>query len=341
MTCLIAGCVIGANTSRMNITFLRNWIPVRFIGLIYFICLAIAVVYAFIWQHRKTDHPATIAFWQGLICYGVAFDLAMFGWEKICHLQLVVPLSKLDVPYRNFSSSELFWNFFSHSYLFGCIIAGIQITGAALLLFSRTRLAGVFVLLPVLTNILLMDIFYQIGGSVVVHASIIMAGLLYFLFIEFKRLKVFFFSATAQLSTLRLPGYIKTGIRLSIIYIPLLLIALHGKADQHPQLTGKYEVKQLRVAQQVLSRNSCADSILTMVYFDVRNSCVFEFNSWQNRWNGSYTKQNDHLQINWRTPTGKPGFSGTISAASSPGGLLLDGMLGKYPVHITLQRTGN
>jgi len=48
-----------------------------------------------------------------------------------------------------------------------------------LLLFRRTRLLGVFVLLPVLANILLMDVFYQIGDSVVVHASIMMLGVLY------------------------------------------------------------------------------------------------------------------------------------------------------------------
>jgi hypothetical protein len=28
----------------------------------------------------------------------VAFDLAEFGWAKICHLQLVMPASKLDLP---------------------------------------------------------------------------------------------------------------------------------------------------------------------------------------------------------------------------------------------------
>ena len=222
ITCVLAGLVVGAFTFRQNITWLRTWVPVRVMSLISFFCLAAAVIYAFIWQARKTNRPATLAFWQGLIRYGVAFDLASFGWEKICHLQLVMPQSKLDLPYSSFSPSDLFWYFFSHSYLFGCIIAGFQITGAMLLLFRRTRLLGVFVLLPVLANILLMDIFYQIGDSVVVHASIMMLGVLYFLFIEFNRLKEFFFAAKDQLPALNLSKYFKIAIRLSIIYLPLL-----------------------------------------------------------------------------------------------------------------------
>src|SRR5665213_1067271 len=71
-------------------------------------------------------------------------------------------------------------------------MAALQIAGAMLLIFHRTRLVGVFILLPVLANILLMDIFYQIGYSVVVHASIMMAGILYFLVMEFNRLKKIF-----------------------------------------------------------------------------------------------------------------------------------------------------
>ncbi len=245
ITCVLAGWVIGESASRIGVTYFRAWGSMRSLAIIPFLAVVAAVVYTLIWQARKTNNPATLAFWQGLIRYGVAFDLAEFGWAKICHLQLVMPMSKLDLPYNSFSSSDLFWYFFSYSYTFGCIIAALQIAGAMLLLFHRTRLVGVFILLPVLANILLMDIFYQIGFGVVVHASIMMAGILYFLVIEFNRLKEFFFAATNRLPELHFSRYVKWIIRLSIIYIPLLLIAMHGRVDKYPGLTGKYEVKQL------------------------------------------------------------------------------------------------
>ena len=209
ITCVLAGLIIGASALRISITYFRTWGTIRGFSIIPFLTVIAAIVYALIWQARKTNNPSTLAFWQGLIRYGVAFDLAEFGWAKICHMQLVMPMSKLDLPYNSFSPSDLFWNFFSYSYPLGCIIAALQIAGALLLLFHRTRLLGAFILLPVLTNILLMDIFYQIGNSVVVHASIMMAGILYFLVIEFNRLKEFFFAATNRLPELHFSRYVK------------------------------------------------------------------------------------------------------------------------------------
>ena len=160
ITCVLAGLVIGAATLRAGATFFRFWVPVKLISIIPFLLVTVAVIYAIIWQIKKTNKPGTLAFWQGLIRYGVAFDLAAFAWEKICHLQLVVNQNKLDIPLRNLSSQDLFWSFFSYSYPLACIIAGCQLTGAILLLFHRTRLAGVFILIPILANILLMDIFF-------------------------------------------------------------------------------------------------------------------------------------------------------------------------------------
>jgi hypothetical protein len=337
VTCLLAGLVIGAAVLRQGITYFRAWVPIRELTIIPLLTVTAAIIYAIVWQVRKTDSPAILSFWQGLIRYGVAFDLAEFGWAKICRTQLVIPISRLDLPYHSFSPSDLFWTFFSHSYLFDCIIGGLQIAGALLLLFRRTRLAGAFVLLPVLANIVLMDIFYQIGGSVVVHASIMMAGVLYFLFIEFRRLKDFFFAAKDQLPALPLSNFAKWTIRLSIIYLPLLLIALHGKPDKYPQLTGKYEVTQLK-AGQLFHRTSSADSLLTVVYFDIRNGCVFEFNNPQKRWNGTYAKENDQLTINWRSPSDKPPFHGTLTSRTSPGKLLLSGQLGNDSIIVSLQK---
>jgi len=176
---------------------------------------------------------------------------------------------------------------------------------------------------------------------VVIHASIMMSGTLYFLFIEFDRLKEFFFRAKDQLPAVKLSKYFKMAIRLSIIYIPLLLIAMHGPVDKHPQLTGKYAVRQLQFDKQTLYPTSCADSILTVVYFDIKNGCVFEFNTPEKRWNGAYTLVADHLQISWRTPADKPVFSGIMSPVSDSGRLLLTGMLGTDSMHTILQKVGN
>jgi hypothetical protein len=336
IACVLAGLVIGAALLRFSITYLRAWIPLTVILMLPFLTTASSLLYALIWQVRKTKTYSMFQWWQGLIRFGVAFDLAEFGWSKICHLQLVMPASKLDLPYRSFTPHDLFWYFFSHSYLFACIIAGLQIAGALLLLFRRTSLVGVFVLLPVLANILLMDIFYNIGASVVEHASIMTAGVLYFLFIDFDRLKQFFFAATTDARPLHLSNALKMAIRLSIIYVPLLAIYLHGRPDKHPELTGKYEVKKFMLNGHSLYRGTCADSILSVVYFDIRNGCVFEFGTPERRWNGTYSLDNDSLDINWRMPADKPAFKGRLSPTAGGGGLMFKGTLGADSIAVDL-----
>jgi hypothetical protein len=93
--------------------------------------------------------------------------------------------------------------------------------------------------------------------------------------------------------------------------------------------------------QQMLDRAGCADSILTVVYFDVRNGCVFEFNTPQRRWNGTYRLENDHLEINWRSPTEKPVFRGIMAPAGDSGRLTLTGVLGKDSVDMVMQKLTN
>jgi hypothetical protein len=134
---------------------------------------------------------------------------------------------------------------------------------------------------------------------------------------------------------------VKLVIRLSIIYVPLLLIATHDRVDMYPGLTGKYEVKQLRIDQQLIHRNTFADSILTVVYFDIKNGCVFQFNTPANRWNGTFTKDSNYLKIKWFLPADKPVFNGTMFTTNDSGKLMLTGMLGKDSMDVVLQKVNN
>jgi len=76
-------------------------------------------------------------------------------------LQFFTPLAKLDMPFNSFTPEDLTWAYFGHSRVFVCIIGSFQILGSFLLLFSRTRLLDVFVLLPVMLNIVLLNACYH------------------------------------------------------------------------------------------------------------------------------------------------------------------------------------
>ncbi|MRG48995.1 hypothetical protein GFS24_28055 [Chitinophaga sp. SYP-B3965] len=75
------------------------------------LCLLVCLGYAFVWRKRNS-----LVFFQSLIAYALAFDLASFGWQKICHLQMVVPLGVLDLPFNSLDGETLTWAYFRRSY---------------------------------------------------------------------------------------------------------------------------------------------------------------------------------------------------------------------------------
>jgi hypothetical protein len=101
-----------------------------------------------------------------LVCrYFVAIILLGYASAKLLETQFFQSPSVLDTPVRRLSGLELTWAFYGASYFYGVILAGTQILGALLLFFRPTVRIGVLVLLPVLSNIVLIDFFFSIDGA--------------------------------------------------------------------------------------------------------------------------------------------------------------------------------
>jgi hypothetical protein len=302
-----------------------------------------AICYGIYWGRQPAGRPAdgpALAFWQGLLRYAVAFDLALFGWQKLFNLQFFVPLGMLDLPFSSLSGEDLTWAYFGHSYPYRCVIGALQIGGALLLLFHRTRLLGVLTLLPVLVNILLIDYFYHLPVGVLWQAMIHFISLLYLLGLDYERLVTLLLRTPSHLPRLviRRP-LVRTLLRLSVVYGPLLLLSVHEFPDTCPQLTGKYAVRNVQLNGQLLTARSCQDSVLTTVYLDIGHDCVFEFNDPKRRLFGNYTYEarRQQLRVVWRRPTPRPDtLTATLTPTATPGSLRATGHLGEQPVRFTL-----
>lgn len=343
LLCSLAGLVAGATLLRVGRWAIGPWAP--YAGLLAGAVLVLvgAIGYGSYWGRQPVGRPADgpiLAFWQGLLRYAVAFDLALIGWQKVFKLQFFVPLGMLDLPFSSFSGEDLTWAYFGHSYPYRCVIGALQIGGALLLLFHRTRLLGVLTLLPVLVNIVLIDYFYQLPVGVLWQALIHLTALLYLLGLDYERLVTFFLRTPPHLPRLPLrrpPA--RLLIQLSVVYGPLLLLSSHEFPDTYPQLTGKYAVRHVQLNGQLLAARSCQDSVLTTVYLDIDHDCVFEFNATKRRLYGNYTYEagRRQLRVVWRRPTPRPDtLTATLTPTSTPGGLLATGHLGAQPVRFTL-----
>jgi hypothetical protein len=103
--------------------------------------------------------------------------LMVYGFAKLNGSQFTVLDSELTKPMGRVSGFWLTWYYFGYSPVYGTLIALVQIGGAVLLAWPRTALLGALVLVPVMTNIILIDIFYGVDLGATLVAIVILACL--------------------------------------------------------------------------------------------------------------------------------------------------------------------
>ncbi len=92
----------------------------------------------------------------------------VYGFAKLNGSQFTILDSELTRPLGEVSGFWLTWHYFGYSQVYGSLLALLQIAAGILLVVPRTALAGALVLLPIVANILLIDVFYGIdpGGTI-------------------------------------------------------------------------------------------------------------------------------------------------------------------------------
>jgi hypothetical protein len=90
--------------------------------------------------------------------YYAAFTLLTYGFAKIMGAQFTVLDSQLAKPMGEVSGFWLTWYYFGYSPVYAAIVAWAQVGGAVLLCFRRTALLGAMLLLPVMVNVVAIDV---------------------------------------------------------------------------------------------------------------------------------------------------------------------------------------
>lgn len=346
--CFLAGIVIGGALVRLANRFFTYGVPPFVLAGTGLMMLLSSTVFSIVWYRkdkRGTINSSKILAWvRGLLAYGLALELCLVGWEKIFHLQFIIPIGKLDYPFSSLTRTDLLWAFFGRSYAFILVIGFIQIFGAVLLLFRRTRLVGVFIAIPVLLNIILLDIFYEIEPAPLTLAVTLLIGVMYFLLIEYDRLKTVFFKSKYELPTIQLKSLaVKNLLRILIVLVPMLVILTNKRLApfvyNKTQLpAGRYEVKQLSMDDKIIDVKDCRDSVVTMVY--IEHDIVFQYHDLDKRLIGQYIYDDPTKQIEavWHYPRNR---NDTLKATvtKKENGLTVDGTMGRHKIHMELMKT--
>jgi hypothetical protein len=337
LACFFAGISGGLAIGRLGKAFLGPWIPypvvLSIVGL-FLIFTWIAAIISIFKKPSPQSIAATTGLWQDVVRYFLALNLLMAGLQKFVRLQFDVPLLIFDQPYNTLHGDLLVASFFSRSLPFFYIIGALEVLGALMLVFRKTQLLGVIVLLPILLNITLINYFYDVQVAMQVHITLLTIIAINLLLLEYKRLVSFFFIAPSNLPQFNFKNRIwKNILRFSVVYIPIVLLLICKRYPRnYPELFGKYEVEKYSWNNiQHINRSPQCDSVLTKVYID-SYELVLEYNQVKRRLYGDYqySRRNQTIKALYHLSKGAKADTllAAITKGANPGEKVLTGRLG-------------
>jgi hypothetical protein len=225
-----------------------------------------------------------------LVRYLAAFVFLIYGFAKINGSQFTILDSELDKPLKQVSGFWLTWYYFGYSAFYGNFIAIVQIVGAMMLTFTRTTLLGACLLVAILTNIVLIDIFYGIDLGATFVALLLAYAMLWLISKKRRELVALFWPSSDEHAALDRSITKSWTFRAAMLVCAFgftYWVANYNNRDPTP-LDGVWEVVQV-------TPTSVDPRVPKMVFFERNRAhmCVFKFRS------GKY--QTHHFEVDRST----------------------------------------
>ena len=123
-----------------------------------------------------------------VVRFFLAFSFFAYGLSKLLDLQFAWGYEQFDRPIRRLGGMGLVWAFFAYSRPYQICIGLAEVLPAALLLTKRTAVLGMLLYLPVITNVVLVDLCYSVERGATMTSIVLLAGNLLMLWLRRKRL---------------------------------------------------------------------------------------------------------------------------------------------------------
>lgn len=169
------------------------------------------------------ESPASYPKYLDWLRYLSAFLLFTYGSSKLLGRQFTLPPEVSLRPVGSLSGYQLAWFYYSYSHIYAVILGLIQVAGGALLLFRKTALLGAALMLPVITNIVMINVFFHIAWGALCTSTFIFVSMLAVLWRHRHALVgVFWTDQAAE------PANVRRYYRLTAALVVLLVILLMG-----------------------------------------------------------------------------------------------------------------
>ena len=104
--------------------------------------------------------------------------LFTYASSKMLGRQFTLPPEIALRPVGALTGYQLAWLYYGHSHAYALILGMIQLGGGTLLLFRKTALLGAALMLPVMTNIVMINVFFHIAWGAMGTSAFIFASML-------------------------------------------------------------------------------------------------------------------------------------------------------------------
>lgn len=275
--------IVGAiNTTLFIVMPLLPYKLSKFILPAGFLTLGLSILFSIgfsiYWHKRKSIDSVKYVSWLSILLrYWIAFLLLDFGFQKIFEVNFNHSYHINDSLVGALTGPELTWKYYGFSYGLAVIVAFFQIIGSVLLLFRRTLLLGVLVLLPVMLNIVLINVFYTIGPITLFTSILITCGLVN-LFLQHKVDIIRFFNQYK--STLPSLGnnFSRSIARVLCIVVPCLFVVYYNY-DVHlsKKYFGKWNVEKMLRNGELVSEKAWENDTLAWktIYIEERGKMYY------------------------------------------------------------------
>lgn len=103
--------------------------------------------------------------WLDIICrYFICLLMLVYGLVKVFQGQFYTDYYWKDTPLGQLSGMELVWSFYSYSPVYETIFGLMEVAIGLLVFFKRTTKLGVMLFLPVMANLVLINLVFNVGA---------------------------------------------------------------------------------------------------------------------------------------------------------------------------------
>lgn len=132
------------------------------------------------------DKQLLIKLFEWALRCNIFLKLLNYGFGKMIGQQFYtpanIPANIAAISLGETTGYNLAWTFFGYSQGYILFIGISQIVGALLFLIPRTKLLGALILIPILLNIIVVDIFFGVAYGALFSAVFYLLGVLWVLY---------------------------------------------------------------------------------------------------------------------------------------------------------------